>query len=76
MVSTIKSLDIFVRISNCFCQNEGHLSRFQIVGHPELRSDSKSVGRHGLTDKSVDLRSWRQGTGDRIPVENKHVKKI
>ena len=33
------------------------------------------VGRRGLTDKSVDLRSRRQGTGDRIPVENKHVKK-
>ena len=28
------------------------------------------VGRRGLTDKSVDLRSRRQGTGDRIPEED------
>ena len=33
------------------------------------------VGRRSLTDKSVDLHSPRQGTGDRIPVKNKHVKK-
>ena len=33
------------------------------------------VGRRGLTDKLVDLRSRRQGTGDWIPVKNKYVKK-
>ena len=33
------------------------------------------VGRRGLTDKSVDFRSRRQGTGDQIPVENNQVKK-
>ena len=33
------------------------------------------MGRRGLTDKSVDLCSLRQGTGDQIPVENKHMKK-
>ena len=29
------------------------------------------MGRHGLTDKSVDLHSRRQGTGTQIPVEDK-----
>ena len=33
------------------------------------------VGHRGLTDKSVDLHSRRQGTGDRIPEDKNHVKK-
>ena len=28
-----------------------------------------NVGRRGLTNKLVDLSTWRQGTNDRIPVE-------
>ena len=39
---TIQNSDIFVRISNGFWQNGGHLTRFLMVGHPDFRPHSKS----------------------------------
>ena len=59
------------------------ISHFKYISFGEIfiftftnyRHKSKLVWRRGPTDKSVDLRSRRQGTGDRIPIEDNKWKK-
>ena len=55
IVPTIQNPDVFVRISNIFWQNGGHLSGFQMVGVPDFRCHSKSrLG--GITDPPCTVR--------------------